>query len=102
MAIGRGVFWEKQFEDELAALQPEPRRVDEARQYIEELTRFHPEQGLPTDYPGVRLVPVVLPVGGSLMPLEASVFYIYDDQSVYVLSIKPKPDSEAELAPVPC
>lgn len=92
---GRDVRWEPQFDREAAALEPDVRRLDEARQYIERVTRFYPEQGLPTDFPGVRVIPIVLPVGGSLVPLDCSVFYIYDDKRVYVLSIKPEPGTTA-------
>jgi len=98
MEVGRDVRWEQQFDEEIAALQPDVRRVDEAMRYIEKVVRLYPEQGLATEYPAVRLAPVVLPVGGSLMPLEASVFYIYDDEIVYVLSIKPSPGTRAEDA----
>lgn len=98
MVLGRDVRWERSFEDEAAALQPDVRRLDEARRYIERIVCLHPEQGLPTEYPGVRVVPIVLPVGGSLVPLEASVFYTYDDECVSVLSIKPTPGTTSDDA----
>jgi hypothetical protein len=72
-------------------LRPDVRRLDEALRYVEHVISNYPERGLPTAYPGVRVIPLVLAdATGSLIPIKASLFYIFDD-TVHVLSIKPAP-----------
>ena len=88
---GRSVIYERQFEQEASALEPDVRRLDEAMRYVEHVISNYPEQALPTAYPGVRVIPLILPASRGLMPIEASVFYIYDDDQAHVLSIKPAP-----------
>ena len=87
---GRSVVWEEQFEEESARLQPDVRRLDEARRYLEWLLSVHPERGIPTEYPGVSSAPLKLPHRDDRI-IRCSVFYIYDEERVHVLSIRPAP-----------
>ena len=87
---GRSIYWDGQFEEELERLQSDIRRVDEARRYLDWVLSVHPERGLPTEYPGVLSAPLKLP-GKDDRLVRCSVFYIYDDERVDVLSIRAAP-----------
>lgn len=90
MAQIRSVLWDDQFEQESAAIQPDIRRLDEARRYLEwELAR-RPEVGIPTEYPGVLIAPLRLPRSDNVV-VPASVFYTYDADTVWVMSVRLSP-----------
>jgi len=87
---GRNVRYDDQFEAELAALQPDLRRVEEARRYLEWVLSNHPEQGIDSEYPGVLFAPFKIPRANDTIA-RTSIFYIYDEEGVDVLSVKVAP-----------
>jgi hypothetical protein len=93
----RSVVYDGQFRNESAALEPNVRRLDDAMRYVEHVLSETPEVGFPTAFPGVHVAPIVLPVAGSLIPLEVSIFYIWDATETICLSIKPSPPGTQPL-----
>ena len=89
---GRTVVYDAQFELEAAAIQPDARRVDEAMRYLEFVVSQRPQYGLATDYPGVFVAPLNLPRADGTTG-SYSVFYTFDDERSYVMSIKEAPGS---------
>lgn len=88
-APGRTVVQEDRFRRELAAIEPDVRRTDEALFYVEHLVAREPWVGLPTRQPEVWIAPILLPSGAEVV--EASIFYTFDDQYVRLLSIRLDP-----------
>jgi len=87
MASHRSVVEEHRFTAELAAIEPDVRRSDEALFYVKELLARDPEAGLPTSTPGIRVAPIILPVAEGSGWRPASIYYLVRPTAVHLLSI---------------
>ena len=90
----RDVSWDQGFYDEAKALTGVSDQVlDEALRGVEWALSNFPERGKESRYPGVLVRRVRLPRANRRV-VRVSLFYIYDDEKVFVLSIKRWPPKD--------
>jgi hypothetical protein len=88
MPAYRSVVEEPRFVAELAAIDPNVRRTDEALYYVKELLARDPDAGISTATPGVKVAPIFLPlIGDQRGWTGASVFYIVRPATVHLVSV---------------
>jgi hypothetical protein len=74
-----------EFTTDLAAIDADVRRTDEALRYVEELLAKLPTAGVPArTAPGIWIAPLVFSVDG--ITVEVNVGYTFDDEVVELLS----------------
>ena len=81
----RNIIYEKQFEDELKALEPDSERADDLIRGIEWILQRHPRHGTPVSVsdPPLWFVPAA-----DLFGLSYVIYYTYSDKKIYFLSIR--------------
>lgn len=73
---------------ELATIEPNVRRTDEALHYVKELLARDPSAGLPSQTLGVMVAPIFLPVSSDPSRWRpASIFYIVRPTTVHLISV---------------
>lgn len=87
MTSHRSVVEEARFVDELAAIDPDVRRTDEALFYVKDVLARDPEVGIRTPVPGVWIAPIFLPTARGTGARPASIFYTVTETAVHLLSI---------------
>jgi hypothetical protein len=80
----RSVVEERRFTDELALIEPDVRRSDEALFYVKELLARQPSVGLATSTPGILVAPIILPVADGS---GWSIYYVVRPNAVHLLSV---------------
>lgn len=75
-----GVFYDRDFEDQLGRLRVEADRLDEAISFVEYQLSENPDSGIQSGVPGIYVAPVRLPSEDGLA--RFSIFYTYDGKDV--------------------
>lgn len=89
MSTRRSVVEEHRFARELAAIEPNVRRSDEALFYVKELLARDPSAGLETATPGIFVAPIILPLPGDRRGWRrARIYYLVRPRAVHLLSIR--------------
>ncbi|MBI1899492.1 MAG: hypothetical protein HYS13_00080 [Planctomycetia bacterium] len=83
--LPRDIVYEPQFDDELAQIQPDFWRADEAMQGVEHLLGRFPQVGYQVQDSPVWYFPLLNPVE-DFPPVY--IFYTFDDKQVFFLSIR--------------
>ncbi|MBB4664204.1 hypothetical protein [Conexibacter arvalis] len=83
----RTIVEEARFREELAAIEPDVRRSDDALRYVYELLARDATVGMTTFSPEIRVAPIVLPDAAGRRR-DISLFYIVRDTTVHLVSAK--------------
>lgn len=86
-SLPRDVIREARFDREATAIDQDVRRMDEALRYVEAVLAVDPEFGIKVDEQGVWIAPIVFS-DTSTGTQAATIFYRFDDTTVYLLSMR--------------